>query len=168
MKDEGPDAFDTNIDNDEEFKRALTSHGRQGYRGGTSAGNRNISTAFKPQNDNRPTTGITGAGYQKSTLNLSKKNSNTIVEEGDEERMEEEKIREIERNISKMVDQSIICQSKGDSRRALEIAKSAARKERDVTKKRDASGLSDGQNMDLTFFRPFQRSRSVRNERSVL
>jgi len=150
-EDEGVDAFDTNIDNDEDFKRALTSHGRQGFKPGTSTGNRNISTAFKPQNDNRPTTSITGAGYQKSALNLNKKNSNTIVEEGDEERMEEEKIREIERNISKMVDQSIICQSKGDSRRALEIAKNAARKERDVTKKRDASGLTDGQNMDLTF-----------------
>lgn len=147
---EGADSgFDTNLDNDEAFNRALTSHGRQGF-GGTSHGsNRAPSTAFRPQNDNRPTTAITGANYKKSVV--SKTKSSMLIEEGNEDQVEEEKIREIEKGISKLVDNAILTYSRGDSGQALEMAKSAARKERAVSKMRDASGLSEGQNMDLTF-----------------
>jgi len=53
--------------------------------------------------------------------------------------------------VSKLVDQSIIAFSKGETTEALEKAKLAGRNERAVSKQRENGGLAEAQNMDLTY-----------------
>ena len=149
--DQGNSAIDTNLENDEEFNRALTSHGRAKFGKTSSSTNRPPTTAFRPQNEvNRPITAVTGANYKKPTSAMKFKSIDSIAELNDEQQ-EEEKIKEAERKVSKLVDESIIAFSKGETGEALEKAKLAGRNERAVSKQRENSGLGETQNMDLTY-----------------
>lgn len=63
---------------------------------------------------------------------------------------EEDKIKEAEKKVARLVDESIIALKKGDKLEALDKAKLAGKKERSVSKQREAMGLAESQNMDLT------------------
>lgn len=84
--DEGNSAIDTNLENDEEFNRALTSHGRAKFGNSFSSTNRPPTTAFRPQNEvNRPITAVTGANYKKPTSASKFKSIDSIAELNDEQ-----------------------------------------------------------------------------------
>jgi len=63
----------------------------------------------------------------------------------------EEKMREIEKEIHRLVDQSAIMREKGQLRDALEKAKEAGKKERHLCRQREQMNLLDQLNVDLTY-----------------
>ena len=63
----------------------------------------------------------------------------------------EEKQKSLERKIMKLVEESCIASKDGDVRAALEKAKLAASKEKSLVRFREQSGLSDANNVELTF-----------------
>lgn len=73
---------------------------------------------------------------------------------------EEDKIKEAEKKVARLVDESIIALKKGDKLEALDKAKLAGKKERSVSKQREAMGLAESQNMDLT-----QSGKMIKNKR---
>jgi len=144
--------IDTNIDDDEEFRTALaTSHGRGGIGTIGGIGGKPPTTAFRPTTTNRPTTAVNSAGFKKNQNSLSKVTSKESIDDIPEEVREEEKMKELEKKVLRLVDESIITFSKGDYTAALDKAKAAGRQERSLSKLRENSGLSEAQNMDLTY-----------------
>lgn len=115
----------------------------------------------------RPMTSVTGAGYTAASKRSSfgsagggvfdpfNQASKGIVHGNELENIDEptpeDKIKNIERAISKLIDESAIANCKGDHTKATEKAREAGKKERQLVRMREQLGLSDGISVDLTY-----------------
>ncbi|XP_074788221.1 intraflagellar transport protein 88 homolog isoform X3 [Athene noctua] len=171
--------FDTeDLENDVAFQQAArTSHGRRppvtAKIPGTSA-SRPLATGFgskatltssmgRPMTGAiqdgvaRPMTAVHAAGYTKAAVRgssfdplgqargpappLEMKNSDSS----------EEKIRQLEKKVNELVEESCIANSCGDLKLALEKAKEAGRKERVLVRQREQIATPQNINLDLTY-----------------
>lgn len=57
----------------------------------------------------------------------------------------------MEKKVNQLLEESAIALYKGESRAALEKAKEAAKRERQLAKQREANSIVDGMNFDLTY-----------------
>lgn len=109
--------------------RPMTSNRAAGY----TAANKNNGKMFDPLNQ-----GESGRGPAKP---LEKKT----------ELSPEEKLREMEKEIHRLVEESAITREQGNLREALEKAKEAGKKERTLCRLREQQNLLDQLNVDLTY-----------------
>lgn len=110
----------------------------------------------------RPMTSVTGAGFSAKRslgggvfdpLNQAIKGisgTSTLMESLDEV-TPEDKIKAMERQIHELLDQSAIASKNGDHITATDKAKEAGKKERQLVRQRDQSGLSEGISVELTY-----------------
>lgn len=63
----------------------------------------------------------------------------------------EEKIKQLEEKINDLVEQSVLIGCKGDSKKALDLAKEAANKERSLIRLKEQAGVNEGHDWDITF-----------------
>merc|ERR1719456_1179288 len=64
---------------------------------------------------------------------------------------QEEKLREMERDIHRLVEESALTREKGEAAAALEKAKEAGKRERQLCRLRDQQGMLEQLNVDLTY-----------------
>jgi intraflagellar transport protein 88 len=141
------------------MQRTAAAGGKMSAMAGSRSGfggPRNTDTA-------RPMTSNRAAGY---TAANAKANANGVFDplnQGDvaskmakplEKKLElspEEKLREMEREIHRLVEQSAITREAGNLRDALEKGKEAGKKERQLCRLREQQNLLDQLNVDLTY-----------------
>uniref|UniRef100_A0A0K8TIU5 Intraflagellar transport protein 88 n=3 Tax=Lygus hesperus TaxID=30085 RepID=A0A0K8TIU5_LYGHE len=161
-------AFNTkNINEDEYLQEALkSSYGKRtrmytglktpgsAMRLGTSSGYREgamrpVTGSMDPVS--RPMTAVRGAGYtsQRNDSIITPRPSVTPIADRPEERIED-KIRRIEKSIMELVDSSCIAASNKEYSTALEKAKEASAKEKNLIRLQEQSGMGDTHNMELT------------------
>merc|ERR1719498_1619781 len=114
-----------------ETARPMTSNRAAGYTGASKGGKNGV---FDPLNQG-------DAAAQNKTKPLEKKL----------ELSPEEKLREFEKEIHRLVEESAITREQGNLREALEKAKEAGKKERQLCRLREQQGLLDQLNVDLTY-----------------
>uniref|UniRef100_A0A8D0EM73 Intraflagellar transport protein 88 homolog n=1 Tax=Strix occidentalis caurina TaxID=311401 RepID=A0A8D0EM73_STROC len=152
--------FDTeDLENDVAFQQAArTSHGRRppSKASLTSSMGRPMTGAIQ-DGVARPMTAVHAAGYTKAAVRgssfdplgqargpappLEMKNSDSS----------EEKIRQLEKKVNELVEESCIANSCGDLKLALEKAKEAGRKERVLVRQREQIATPENINLDLTY-----------------
>lgn len=171
--------FDTeDLENDIAFQQAArTSHGRRppvtAKIPGTAT-SRPIDTAFGSKatltssmgrpvtgavQDGvaRPMTAVQAAGYTKAAMRgslfdpLGQARGPAPPLEMKSPDSSEEKIRQLEKKVNELVEESCIANSCGDLKLALEKAKEAGRKERVLVRQREQTATSDSINLDLTY-----------------
>uniref|UniRef100_A0A6G1RI60 Intraflagellar transport protein 88 homolog n=1 Tax=Hypotaenidia okinawae TaxID=2861861 RepID=A0A6G1RI60_9GRUI len=170
--------FDTeDLENDVAFQQAArTSHGRRppvtAKIPGTSA-SRSLATGFgskatltssmgRPATGAvqdgvaRPMTSVQAAGYSKAAMRGSSfdplgqaRGPALPLEMKNPDSLEE--IRQLEKKVNELVEESCIANSCGDLKLALEKAKEAGRKERVLVRQREQTGTPEHINLDLTF-----------------
>ncbi|XP_032533687.1 intraflagellar transport protein 88 homolog isoform X3 [Chiroxiphia lanceolata] len=173
--------FDTeDLENDVAFQQAArTSHGRRPpvtAKIPGSASSRPLATGFGPRATlpssmgrpmtggiqfedgvSRPMTAVQAAGYTKAAMRgssfdplgqargpappLEKKNSDSP----------EEKLRQLEKKVNELVEESCVANSCGDLKLALEKAKEAGRQERELLRQREQITPPENINLDLTY-----------------
>ncbi|XP_025926274.1 intraflagellar transport protein 88 homolog isoform X2 [Apteryx rowi] len=153
--------FDTeNLENDAAFQQAVrTSHGRRppmtAKIPGTSA-SRHVATAFG-DGVARPMTAVHAAGYTKASMRgslfdpLGQAKGPAPPLEMKNQDSPEEKIRQLEKKVNELVEESCIANSSGDLKLALEKAKEAGRKERVLVRQREQIATPESINLDLTY-----------------
>merc|ERR1719502_1067103 len=114
-----------------ETARPMTSNRAAGYTGASKGGKNGV---FDPLNQG-------DAAAQSKTKPLEKKL----------ELSPEEKLREFEKEIHRLVEESAITREQGNLREALEKAKEAGKKERQLCRLREQQNLLDQLNVDLTY-----------------
>ncbi|CAM5075837.1 unnamed protein product [Eretmochelys imbricata] len=171
--------FDTeDLENDTAFQQAVrTSHCRRppitAKIPGTSA-SRPLATGFgsktalsssmgRPMTGAiqdgvaRPLTAVHAAGYTKAALRgsvfdpLGQARGPAPPLEMKNEDTPEEKIRQLEKKVNELVEESCIANSCGDLKLALEKAKDAGRKERVLVRQREQIASPENINLDLTY-----------------
>uniref|UniRef100_A0A8C4UPL6 Intraflagellar transport protein 88 homolog n=1 Tax=Falco tinnunculus TaxID=100819 RepID=A0A8C4UPL6_FALTI len=173
--------FDTeDLENDVAFQEAArTSHGRRppvtAKIPGTSA-SRPLATGFgvgfcsvvflmkrrylpKTKLDGiaRPMTAVHAAGYTKAAMRgssfdpLGQARGPAPPLETKNFDSSEEKIRQLEKKVNELVEESCIANSCGDLKLALEKAKEAGRKERVLVRQREQMATPENINLDLTY-----------------
>lgn len=173
-------AFDTeNLEEDEGFQQAVkTSHGQRpgvktgvvGMRMGTTTGNRDFpgSSMGRPTtgfaldaNQTRPMTAVRGAGYSSAgnraptgaafdPFNQGSKGPAPPLEKKSDD-SPEEKIKQMEKKVNELIEESCIAYGRGEIRLALEKAKEAGRKERALCRQREQTTVTEQINLDLTY-----------------
>ncbi|KAE8627522.1 hypothetical protein XENTR_v10007034 [Xenopus tropicalis] len=172
-------AYDTeDLENDVAFQQAVrTSHGRRppitAKVPGTAAG-RPLGTAFGARVNlssskgrlmtgavqdgvARPMTAVRAAGFTKSALRgaafdpLGQTRGPAPPLESKNEDSPEEKLRQMEKNVNELIEESCIANSRGDFKQALEKAKEAGRKERVLVRLREQVLSPENINLDLTY-----------------
>lgn len=113
-----------------ETARPMTSNRAAGY---TAAPNKKNASQFDPFNQ--------GGGGGPGAKPLEKKT----------ELSPEEKLREMEKEIHRLVEESAITRERGNLREALEKGKEAGKKERQLCRLREQQNLLDQLNVDLTY-----------------
>ncbi|KYO44884.1 intraflagellar transport protein 88 homolog isoform X2 [Alligator mississippiensis] len=170
--------FDTeDLENDAAFQQALrTSHGRRppvtAKIPGTSA-SRPLATGFgsktmlssmgRPMTGAiqdgvaRPMTAVHAAGYTKGAMRgsafdpLGQGRGPAPPLEMKNEDSPEEKMKQLEKKVNELVEESCIANSCGDLKLALEKAKEAGRKERVLVRQREQIVSAENINLDLTY-----------------
>lgn len=116
-------------------------------------GTRNTETA-RPMTSNRAA-GYTAAGKNGNKFDPMNQGENIRAGakplEKKAELSPEEKLREMEREIHRLVEQSAIIREGGNLREALEKGKEAGKKERQLCRLREQQNLLDQLNVDLTY-----------------
>ena len=106
----------------------------------------------------RPMTSVSGAGYQGSKdprmknfdpLNIGKGPAPALAEKSDNSH--EDKAKEMEKNVHRLIEASAEAIATKDLQRALEKAKEAGKAERALCKFRESKGLVEQINLDLTY-----------------
>ncbi|NXS34916.1 IFT88 protein, partial [Pomatostomus ruficeps] len=165
--------FDTeDLENDVGFQQAAkTSHGRRPpvtakipgtssprpLATGFGANYFNVSSSLFEDGVSRPMTAVQAAGYTKAAVRgssfhplgqtrgpaspLEKKTSDSL----------DEKMRQLEKKVNELVEESCIANSCGDLKLALEKAKEAGRQERELLRQREQITPSENINLDLTY-----------------
>ncbi|XP_054278249.1 intraflagellar transport protein 88 homolog [Macrosteles quadrilineatus] len=136
----------------------LTSKPGTAMRFGTSSGYREGSVRVMTGQDpvTRPMTAVRGAGYTSAGRAgsvfdpLNQASAPPLVHAKAEEKPED-KIKKLERRITELIDESCLAASKQQLRQALDKAKEASTKERNLIRLQEQAGLSDTHNLDLTF-----------------
>ncbi|XP_072575906.1 intraflagellar transport protein 88 homolog isoform X5 [Vulpes vulpes] len=134
--------YDTEeLENDTAFQQAVrTSHGRR-----------------PPDGVTRPMTAVRAAGFTKAALRgsafdpLGQSRGPAPPLEAKNEDSPEEKIRQLEKKVNELVEESCIANSCGDLKLALEKAKDAGRKERILVRQREQVTTPENINLDLTY-----------------
>eukprot|EP00071_Canis_lupus_P031872 XP_022265429.1 intraflagellar transport protein 88 homolog isoform X2 [Canis lupus familiaris] len=171
--------YDTEeLENDTAFQQAVrTSHGRRppitakipstavtrpvatGYGSKTSL----ASSMGRPMTGaiqdgvTRPMTAVRAAGFTKAALRgsafdpLGQSRGPAPPLEAKNEDSPEEKIRQLEKKVNELVEESCIANSCGDLKLALEKAKDAGRKERILVRQREQVTTPENINLDLTY-----------------
>jgi intraflagellar transport protein 88 len=112
-----------------ETARPMTSNRAAGY---TAAGGKGPKGVFDPM----------GQGENRGPAKPLEKKT---------ELSQEEKLREMEKEIHRLVEESAITREQGNFREALEKAKEAGKKERQLCRLRETQNLLDQLNVDLTY-----------------
>nr|XP_032621612.1 intraflagellar transport protein 88 homolog isoform X4 [Chelonoidis abingdonii] len=105
----------------------------------------------------RPLTAVHAAGYTKAALRgsvfdpLGQARGPAPPLEMKNEDTPEEKIRQLEKKVNELVEESCIANSCGDLKLALEKAKDAGRKERVLVRQREQIASPENINLDLTY-----------------
>ncbi|XP_067889766.1 intraflagellar transport protein 88 homolog isoform X5 [Heterodontus francisci] len=154
--------YDTEeLENDAAFQQALrTSHGRRPParvplasslgRPATGAIQDGISVA-------RPMTAVRAAGYSSAAYRgsafdpLGQSRGPAPPLETKNEDTPEEKVKNLEKTVNELIEESCIANGRGDLQLALEKAKEAGRKERILVRQREQTASSDHINLDLTY-----------------
>uniref|UniRef100_A0A8D0RUQ6 Intraflagellar transport protein 88 homolog n=1 Tax=Sus scrofa TaxID=9823 RepID=A0A8D0RUQ6_PIG len=134
--------YDTEeLENDTAFQQAVrTSHGRR-----------------PPDGVTRPMTAVRAAGFTKAALRgsaldpLGQARGPAPPLEARSEDSPEEKIRQLEKKVNELVEESCVASSCGDLKLALEKAKDAGRKERVLVRQREQVASPENINLDLTY-----------------
>uniref|UniRef100_A0A8D1UEJ6 Intraflagellar transport protein 88 homolog n=1 Tax=Sus scrofa TaxID=9823 RepID=A0A8D1UEJ6_PIG len=151
--------YDTEeLENDTAFQQAVrTSHGRRPpvseffYFG--------LFTRLSCPKDGvtRPMTAVRAAGFTKAALRgsaldpLGQARGPAPPLEARSEDSPEEKIRQLEKKVNELVEESCVASSCGDLKLALEKAKDAGRKERVLVRQREQVASPENINLDLTY-----------------
>ncbi|XP_033615829.1 intraflagellar transport protein 88 homolog isoform X2 [Fukomys damarensis] len=171
--------YDTEeLENDTGFQQAVrTSHGRRppvtakipstavtrpiatGYGSKTSlmSSMGRLMTGALQDGISRPMTAVRAAGFTKAALRgsafdpLGQSRGPAPPLETKNENSPEEKIRQLEKKINELVEESCIANSCGDLKLALEKAKDAGRKERVLVRQREQVTTPENINLDLTY-----------------
>ncbi|CAH0385131.1 unnamed protein product [Bemisia tabaci] len=106
----------------------------------------------------RPMTAVRGAGYtsqRQSTamfdpLNQAQTMTEPTIAQEESDRPED-KIKQMERRITELIDEACLAENKSDFKTALAKAKEASARERSLIRMQEQAGLSDSHNLDLTF-----------------
>ncbi|KAM3862431.1 intraflagellar transport protein 88 homolog isoform 2-T2 [Diretmus argenteus] len=167
------------LDNDAGFQQAVrTSHGRRppmtAKFPGTAIGARPLGTSFgsrmpmassmgRPMTGAvqdgvaRPMTAVRAAGYTSSLTRgsnfdpLGQSKGPAPPLEAKNEDTPEEKIKNLEKKVNDLIEESCMAHSLGALQLALEKAKEAGRKERALVRQREQSGNADNVNLDLFY-----------------
>lgn len=167
------------LDNDVGFQQAVrTSHGRRppmtAKFPGTAMGSRPLmssigarvpmasslgraQTGAVQDGAARPMTAIRAAGFTSSFTRgssfdpLGQSRGPAPPLEAKNEDQPEEKIKQLEKQVNELIDESCMAQSVGSLQLALEKAKEAGKKERALVRQRDQSGTGEHINLDLTY-----------------
>uniref|UniRef100_A0A7M4F3D1 Intraflagellar transport protein 88 homolog n=1 Tax=Crocodylus porosus TaxID=8502 RepID=A0A7M4F3D1_CROPO len=167
--------FDTeDLENDAAFQQALrTSHGRRppvtAKIPGTSA-SRPLATGFGvsfcslfyslflfKDGVARPMTAVHAAGYTRGAMRgsafdpLGQGRGPAPPLEMKNEDSPEEKMKQLEKKVNELVEESCVANSCGDLKLALEKAKEAGRKERVLVRQREQIAAAENINLDLTY-----------------
>uniref|UniRef100_A0A674JEA4 Intraflagellar transport protein 88 homolog n=1 Tax=Terrapene triunguis TaxID=2587831 RepID=A0A674JEA4_9SAUR len=152
--------FDTeDLENDTAFQQAVrTSHGRRppSKTALSSSMGRPMTGAIQ-DGVARPLTAVHAAGYTKAALRgsvfdpLGQARGPAPPLEMKNEDTPEEKIRQLEKKVNELVEESCIANSCGDLKLALEKAKDAGRKERVLVRQREQIASPENINLDLTY-----------------
>eukprot|EP00795_Rhopilema_esculentum_P017362 gene17362-8954_t len=127
---------------------------------GSSMGGRPVTGLAADGSQARPMTAVRAAGYSSAggravqganfdPLNQSRAPAPPL--ESKSEDAPEEKIRQLEKKVNELIEESCQANEAGDFKLALEKAKEAGKKERLLVKQREQSGLSDQVNLDITY-----------------
>uniref|UniRef100_A0A672UKP1 Intraflagellar transport 88 n=1 Tax=Strigops habroptila TaxID=2489341 RepID=A0A672UKP1_STRHB len=144
--------FDTeDLENDVAFQQvARTSHGRRPPEDYFNM----FSSLFK-DGVARPMTAVRAAGYTKAAMRgspfdpLGQRRGPAPPLEAKNVDSAEEKIRQLEKKVNELVEESCIANSCGDLKLALEKAREAGRKERVLVRQREQ--IASPENLDLTY-----------------
>ncbi|XP_070937781.1 intraflagellar transport protein 88 homolog isoform X4 [Macaca nemestrina] len=166
------------LENDAAFQQAVrTSHGRRppitakisstavtrpiatGYGSKTSLASsigRPVTGAIQ-DGVTRPMTAVRAAGFTKAALRgsafdpLGQSRGPAPPLEAKKKDSPEEKIKQLEKEVNELVEESCIASSCGDLKLALEKAKDAGRKERVLVRQREQVTTPENINLDLTY-----------------
>jgi len=110
-------------------------------------------TAGQRAPDARPMTSNRAAGYQPNINQrlFDPMNVETVKETIKAEQGPEDKLRDLEREIHRLVEESAVVREQNDLPQALERAKEAAKRERALCRLRETQNLLDQLNVDLTY-----------------
>ncbi|XP_065751897.1 intraflagellar transport protein 88 homolog isoform X6 [Phocoena phocoena] len=152
--------YDTEeLENDTAFQQAVkTSHGRRppSKTSLASSMGRPVTGAIQ-DGVTRPMTAVRAAGFTKAALRgsafdpLGQSRGPAPPLEARNEDSPEEKIRQLEKKVNELVEESCIANSCGDLKLALEKAKDAGRKERVLVRQREQVTSPENINLDLTY-----------------
>ncbi|KAH0517787.1 Intraflagellar transport protein 88-like protein [Microtus ochrogaster] len=144
-------AYDTEeLENDTGFQQAVTA------KIPSTAVSRPLATGYG-DGVARPMTAVRAAGFSKSALRgsafdpLGQSRGPAPPLEAKNEDSPEEKIRQLEKKVNELVEESCIANSSGDLKLALEKAKDAGRKERVLVRQREQVTTPENINLDLTY-----------------
>ncbi|XP_041114746.1 intraflagellar transport protein 88 homolog isoform X5 [Polyodon spathula] len=171
--------FDTeDLENDVGFQQAVkTSHGRRppmtakipgsaiarpmgtgfGARMGLVSSLGRPMTAAVQDGVARPMTAVLAAGYSSAVIRgsafdpLGQSKGPAPPLEAKNEDTPEEKIKQLEKKVNQLIEDSCIAHSNGDLQLSLEKAKEAGRKERFLVRQREQTASADHINLDLTY-----------------
>ncbi|XP_064628608.1 intraflagellar transport protein 88 homolog isoform X2 [Lineus longissimus] len=108
--------------------------------------------------ENRPMTAVRAAGYTSAgmrganfdPLNQANKGPAPPLEKKPDD-SPEEKIKQLEKKVNELIEESCLANSRAEFPAALEKAKEAGRKERVLVRQREQLGTSEQINLDLTY-----------------
>ncbi|XP_055216131.1 intraflagellar transport protein 88 homolog isoform X21 [Gorilla gorilla gorilla] len=147
------------LENDAAFQQAVrTSHGRRPPSKTSLASSigRPMTGAIQ-DGVTRPMTAVRAAGFTKAALRgsafdpLSQSRGPAPPLEAKKKDSPEEKIKQLEKEVNELVEESCIASSCGDLKLALEKAKDAGRKERVLVRQREQVTTPENINLDLTY-----------------
>ena len=153
------------LDQDEGFQKAVkTSYANRPPLPGT-IGVRGLPTALKGAHEGteggpregpaRPMTAIRAAGFTSTSSQsaLTQFHEQAMAPTRDKyDETPEDTLRQLERKITELLEESAILESKDQYKEALDKAKEAAKKERILCTQRDQASISDQINLDLTYY----------------
>ena len=128
---------------------------------GSRAGGTAIGTAMRRQGDQRPTTSNRAAGFVSEPDKL--RTTMTRLEAKKVDATPDEQYKKIEREINKLIEDSAMASVRGSHSEALERAKEAANKEKQLRKLRESSGGEDAVNPELTYCVTFNLANQYQN-----
>eukprot|EP00391_Amoebophrya_sp_Ameob2_P001291 CAMPEP_0179008480 /NCGR_PEP_ID=MMETSP0795-20121207/15737_1 /TAXON_ID=88552 /ORGANISM="Amoebophrya sp., Strain Ameob2" /LENGTH=778 /DNA_ID=CAMNT_0020703565 /DNA_START=412 /DNA_END=2749 /DNA_ORIENTATION=+ len=107
----------------------------------------------------RPVTSNRGAGYSATAIfdplnqvgTEGKIKTESLLSKKAEDKAPEEKLRDLEKEIHGLVEESAVVREQGDLSQALELAKEAGKRERTLCRQREQQGLLEQLNVDLTY-----------------